>query len=290
MVWGRKKQVAPAGVTYTRDEFFEVAKGCPDYTVLKNSWGNAYAQAVGLSLFDVCQNYLTQQGQPVITRTTAQNALFPGYINTFLSVETRNMRRKKTYVDRLQRIASDGLLRPRLERRTMAEADYGATAAMTDMEKAFRWVCNNWHQEDREGIAGVWGALTQFAGGGGGVPALGPDDRMIKTIHQMIVSQPYPVPFRNVNPNASYPSSMGGNVLLKRIFADTAAAAFPPAGNDLWYDWALFYMAAVVTVQGFVDANKRTGRMAYAVVLVKGGVPFLAPNIELQNTLFKMEG
>ena len=147
---------------------------------------------------------------------------------------------------------------------------------MSDMEKAFRWVCNNWHQEDREGIAGVWGALTQFAGAGGGVLALGTDASMIKTIHQMIMSQPYPVAFRNVNPIASYPSSMGGNVLMKKIFEGTAGVVFPPPGDDLWYDWALFYMAALVTVQGFVDANKRTGRMAYAVVLVKGGVPFAA--------------
>lgn len=291
MVFGRRRQAAPTGVTYTRDQFFEVAKNCPQYTILKNAWGNAYAQAVGLSLYGVCQNYLGQQGQPVITRTTAQNAAFPGYIDSFLSVEARNMQRKNTYVTRLQRIASDGFLRPRLERRSMAEAEYGATAAMSDMEKAFRWVCNNWHQEDREGIAGVWGALTQFAGaGGGGVLALGTDARMIKTIHQMIMSQPYPVAFRNVNPNASYPSSMGGNVLMKKIFEGTAGVVFPPPGDDLWYDWALFYMAALVTVQGFVDANKRTGRMAYAVVLVKGGVPFAAPNLDLQNQLFKMEG
>jgi hypothetical protein len=47
-------------------------------------------------------------------------------------------------------------------------------------------------------------------------------------------------------------------------------------------------MGAVATVQGYPDGNKRAGRMAYAVTLLKGKHPFIAPNSALERALIRM--
>ena len=72
------------------------------------------------------------------------------------------------------------------------------------------------------------------------------------------------------------------------MFLHTAGVAWPAQGNEQWDDYALFYLAGIVTAQGFVDGNKRVGKLAYAITFLKGGRPFRAPTIALENELYSM--
>ncbi|MES2187879.1 MAG: hypothetical protein V4505_25230 [Pseudomonadota bacterium] len=87
-----------------------------------------------------------------------------------------------------------------------------------------------------------------------------------------------------------YPSSMGGTYLLKRIFEMTAGEVWPAQGDAAWYDWALFFFGAMMTVQGFPDGNKRVCRTVYALILLCGGVPFKAPTDKYGAKLAGMMG
>ena len=69
------------------------------------------------------------------------------------------------------------------------------------------------------------------------------------------------------------------------MFLQTAGVAWPAQGKDEWDDYAMFYLAGVVTVQGFVDGNKRVGKLAYAITLLRGGRPFRAPTISSRTKM-----
>ena len=76
--------------------------------------------------------------------------------------------------------------------------------------------------------------------------------------------------------------------MLEEIFRFTAAVRWPARGHEHWDDFALFYLGGIVTVQALVDGNKRVGKMAYALTLIKGGRPFRAPVPKLENELYRM--
>jgi prophage maintenance system killer protein len=62
----------------------------------------------------------------------------------------------------------------------------------------------------------------------------------------------------------------------------------PQKGDERWIDIALFYLGAIITVQAFADGNKRVARTAFAIVMVNGGVEFVAPNVKFENDLAQM--
>ena len=85
-----------------------------------------------------------------------------------------------------------------------------------------------------------------------------------------------------------YPSSLAGEFIVKRIIADFATLPQPAQGSAAWYDWAMYFYASIMTSQAFTDGNKRVSRLAYGLILVDGGVPFIAPNTVLGAQLGDM--
>jgi len=92
----------------------------------------------------------------------------------------------------------------------------------------------------------------------------------------------------NIMLPTKYPSSLAGAFITKNVIADFTTTPQPIQGDDLWYDWALYFFAAIMTSQGFTDGNKRVSRLAYALILIDGGVDFLAPNARLGAQLGDM--
>jgi len=116
---------------------------------------------------------------------------------------------------------------------------------------------------------------------------LGPDPALLDRMHRVLA--PACPRFRGPNPEVSYPSSVGGRMLLETVFDWTAEAEWPPPGDPSWYDVALFYLGSIGTVQGYPDGNKRVARAAYAVTLLRNRCQFHAPDRDHLNELFAMQ-
>ena len=105
---------------------------------------------------------------------------------------------------------------------------------------------------------------------------------------------PNAAPYRiNLMGGAKYPSTIGGSVLLDHILGLTSGCndnTWPAFGDAQWESIAMFYMTSIVHVQGFPDGNKRTGHIAYAIVLIKGTHQFKVPTLAKENELFRMNG
>jgi hypothetical protein len=285
-----------------------LTKGLTNFTNLTNIVGTAGAQAVQNMLFERYQNAGT------ITVRADQVATYPGTVDQMFAAEVNQINGKIGYVGTLLGQARNGTLRGQLAIMTRpvntyfvgttsttwaahvtSQLDATGGAAPTldpniEKDKAYSWITDSWTGPGMDRVqTELDNALNAPAGG----PPLGPNASMLQAIFQPVVANlasadnPMP-PYRGPNFATSYPSSVGGNYLLNWIFTQTAATAWPPQGDDQWEDWALFYLGSIVTVQGFTDGNKRMGRLAYSIVLLKAGREFKAPTVALENQLYHM--
>jgi hypothetical protein len=164
-------------------------------------------------------------------------------------------------------------------------------ARIFDKEKAYRWITKGW---EGEGLAKVEGELTKALATPSGGPPLGPDASMLQSIFKPVVidltaGTDHPVsPYRAPHPETPYPSSVGGTYLLNWIFQKTSNITWPPQGDAAWEDYAVFFLGAIGAVQAFPDGNKRMSRLAYAIVLLKGGREFKAPTDKFSAELYRM--
>lgn len=288
-IFSRNK--GPQDVEYTRQEFLQIIQRLPWYQRLKNEVGSAKAQLTANIVFDKQVQSSNMGGTKVKVRAL-QIPTYSSTIDMIFQFECNQIQGKKIYVASLLGQARNGSLYAKLQAATEAEANYttitGTPADGTqlgDVRKAYDWVGRSWQGGGKQAILGALTHHVLIAPAG---QALGLTPAILDDIYGRVVQNP--PPFRAPNYMCSYPSSIGGRHLLERIFQLTSNIAWPAQGDRKWYDFALFYMAAVVTVQGYTDGNKRTGRMAYSVMLLKGGVPFIAPNVALENQLHAMNG
>jgi hypothetical protein len=163
-------------------------------------------------------------------------------------------------------------------------------ARIADRDKAYRWVTNSWQGE---GPARVLGELTKALATPSGGPPLGPDASMLKSMYKPAVIEPAAATGEDVKPyrhglGAPYPSSVGGTYLLNWLFQKTSNITWPPQGDPAWEDYAVFFMGAIGAIQAFTDGNKRMSRLAYAIVMLKGGQEFKAPTDEFAAKLYRM--
>lgn len=269
-------------VEYNLEKFSRMCQGLTGYEVLKRTIGTAKTTAIMLALH---QNY------KVVLPTMV--ATFPQLINSLLLAEADQIRNKKAYVSSLLEQANAGKLRQRLASQTEPVANYStipgggadgtAGGEIKNLGLAYDWIAKSWRGPGRESIMGT---LAHYAKNTAAGPPLGYDTIIVEDIFRRVVKTDKP--YRGPNPEPKYPSSFGGKHLLEDIFKSTAAVRWPDRGNEHWDDFALFYLGSIVTVQAFVDGNKRVGKMAYALTLIKGGRPFRAPVPRLENELYRM--
>ncbi len=218
----------------------------------------------------------------------------------FMKTERENFTARKLYVDSLVPQSSNGALGTMLTNNTRPTNDYyknpqgGALAGRAlAIDQAANWVCGGY----TAALPGTRALLASYipATGGHAGPAgmaLGRTSQHLRKIFARAVLNP--APYRiNLMGGAKYPSTIGGGLLLEHIFALTSGCSdnsWPAFGNAKWESIAMFYLASVVAVQGFPDGNKRTGHLAYAIVLIKGTHTFKVPTVAKEGELFKMNG
>lgn len=217
----------------------------------------------------------------------------------FMTYEHTNFLSKRNHVDFLLQNARNGNLHTQLALKTRPENQW-YVAGGTDVGKALErrkavfWICNACHDDNikLKEIKKVRAILKEYIPNddthGITGPALGLTSKWIKKIHKTVCHNPPAYRFGYFAGNPGYPSSVGGAALLEYIFQQTSNFRWPAIGNIKWQDAALFYLGAIVATQGFTDGNKRAARIAYSIVLIKGGHPFTAPTTQYESTLFNM--
>lgn len=218
----------------------------------------------------------------------------------FMKTERENFTNRKQYVDSLVPQCNSGALGTVLNANLRAVGDYyknpsgGVLAGRAlAIDQAANWICGNY----TAGLASTRELLSKHIPVTGGHPgpmgmALGRTTQPLRKIYKRIM--PNAAPYRiNLMGGAKYPSTIGGSVLLDHILDLTSGCndnTWPAFGDAQWESIAMFYMTSIVHVQGFPDGNKRTGHIAYAIVLIKGTHQFKVPTLAKENELFRMNG
>jgi hypothetical protein len=218
----------------------------------------------------------------------------------FMKTERENFASRKHYVDSLVPRTRSGDLGTVMNANLRQATDYyknplrnGLGGRDLAIDQAANWVCGSYVA----GLASTRSILNHYipATGGQHGPmgyALGRTAEPLRKMYKKITAGQNIGPYRiNLTGGVKYPSTVGGGVLLDYIFSLTSGTnSWPPFGDKHWESIAMFYMISIVHVQGFTDANKRTGHMAYAIVLIKGTHSFKVPTVAKENELFKMNG
>jgi hypothetical protein len=218
----------------------------------------------------------------------------------FMKSERENYVSRNQYVDSLVPRTRSGELKTILNANLRPATDYYKNPARNGLagrdlaiDQAANWVCGSYVA----GLPATRAVLEHYVPARAGAQgpmgyALGRTPDELKKMFKKITAGQNIGPYRiNLMGGVKYPSTVGAGVLLDNIFALTAGTnSWPAFGDTHWESIAMFYLISIVHVQGFTDANKRTGHMAYAIVLIKGTHTFKVPTTAKESELFKMNG
>lgn len=222
----------------------------------------------------------------------------PDLVQLFLKFERENFLLRRRFFTELIPRTSSGELGRLLNANLRSENDYyknktgNIAGRELAIDKAANWICGGYVA----GIPATKAILSSYiptrAGDNGKAgAALGTSTNHIKKIHKKLLPNAPKNRFGYAGGNPKYPTTASATILLEEIFNLVGGkASWPPFGDAQWESIAMFYMSAIITVQGFSDGNKRTGHMAYAIILIKGTHDFKAPTTATENALFRMKG
>jgi hypothetical protein len=160
----------------------------------------------------------------------------------------------------------------------------GRERAQENLTKAKAWVRSEMKDSPTEQIAQSQRLIDTYASDAGTWPL------SFKTIADIFDAQVKGAPpYRKVSSEGeTYPSNFGGTYLLMDAMSRMAETRLPKRGDPGWTNWALYAYAAIMAAQAFTDGNKRVARVAYATVMVSGGIDFRAPTPKLGGSLANM--
>lgn len=301
----------PKPIEMPMSAFMTKAKADPSYTNYKARFGDQLATLNLQALYDRNLRMMTALGvwssaqAADYARVAVGNALLkvkPEDMRTFDTFLSEQMRQdtlkttqRETYINGLKTKAAAGELYTRLTAATELESKYytappvrapaiGAPAIpakpawMTNTNKALAWAVGNpaATADVKEAYRKAFDACSTRGG-------KFPIDSMstLNAIWRKLVTGAPHYRAVNIMQPTKYPSSLAGDFLVKNVIKGFATTGHPAQGSTLWYDYALYFFAAIMTSQAFTDGNKRVSRLTYGLILVHGGVDFIAPN----NTL-----
>lgn len=305
-----RKPADPAGGAQpmTMAQFIATAKADGNWGAYTTKFGDRLAQLNLMALYDRNLRMMTDAGvwdsskAPDYNRVAVGNMLLkvkPGDMATFSTHLSEQLRQdvaktntREIYLQGLKADALAGRLYARLQAATLAENTYynapppapprvGAPPIppkpprLVNRSKAIAWAVGN--PGAGADLRNVYAqAFDAFATGNGRFP-LSSMDTLNAIWRKLVTGAPHYRPVNFMLP-VKYPSSLAGGFILKNVIEDFKTTAQPAQGDNRWYDWALYFFAAIMTSQAFTDGNKRVSRLAYGLVLVEGGVDFIAPN------------
>ena len=225
-------------------------------------------------------------------------ATFFDALELLVDFDIKKIANRQTYIAGLKAQALAGTLSAQLALATEPEISYYTPAPArasapgappvpprpVDWEKAKDWLA--W------GVAGSTAAFTTTYGRLRRTDQrfpLGRNDQILRGAWKVLVpNAPAYRGWNNVASQQKYPSSIGGAKVLDDLLLEASGMAMPAAGDNRWYDLALYLYGSIMTAQPFTDGNKRACRLAYVLMLTSGGVAFKAPNAALGARLADM--
>ena len=281
----------PDSQQYNRQQFAWLAQETEGYRRLATETGAETATSLVDLIFDARVRDNDPSERYVLV-CPDRKASYLSELDGILGTECDQIHEKMAYLTALLKACMAGDLRGNLAGMAEPESNYTVVRKLPpqgsrarEITKAADWIAAPMHGDGRDTVRESLNrhAVTEPKG-----IALGrtPAD-VLDQVHREIVADAPRV--RGPNPATAYPSSIGGRHLLENVFKWTSRIIWPGPGEEIWQDVALFYLGAVMTVQGYVDGNKRTARMAYALTLLKANMPFVAPNLALESGLARME-
>ena len=279
----------PDDTTFNRQQFLRMVRSLSGFERLAADIGSAYAESIAELVFENQVKETNADGKYILI-TADERPQFPTRIDSLLQTECAQIQEKRTHAAALLKATTAGQLRGWLAEMTEPEASYTQTRGSPrngtperEIVKARDWIARPMHGDAKQTVLDV---LTRHVLTAPEGAALGRTPRLLDQVHAKVVPDAPRV--RSPNAMTAYPSSIGGRFLLELIFQWTSSAVWPAPGDDQWLDLALFYLGAVATVQGYPDGNKRAARMGYAITLLKGKRPFVAPSPGLESELVRM--
>ncbi len=297
MAWFKKKS---ENVVYTRDQFQALASLDGHYGGLKAMFGQAYVTALSDIIFRQIKNLLDSARKTGIEahritlapgKRYAEPRAFEQLYGAYFEKEWTNMQGRILHVTDLWYKMVRGTLRTQLAVKTEPAGNYNGIG-VDHTTKAYNWVTNSWHGDDQRGKRSVRETIDYYVDRIGPTFPLGTDNRVMVDVFRRVVQDPYAAnKYRGPNPMlpVKYPSDIGGRK-LQNWFMETYATGYqwPPVGDEKWDDVATFFLGAIQAVQGFVDGNKRTSRVVYAILMLRAGRKFKAPTNAFEIALAQM--
>lgn len=197
---------------------------------------------------------------------------------TLMDIEIDNAISAGLVLGKLASKLTGGQLAPLIGANTLAEAQYGATAADADSRKAATWVCHASNTLQPAAVGSVENVINEAVR----VTTVTSLEGILSVNAALLHGAQVPAG-RAIVPGSPLPSSIAGRRLLQ-VAAQYIEGANPGVGVA-WTDLACYLLGTVIRTHGFVDANGRSGRALYAVALLKGGAPFTAITVAGERAL-----
>lgn len=292
----------------TLDAFVAKAKTDPNYAAFLAKFGNKVALTTLYALYDrnlrmmlpaggwssiqAADYNRVHAGNTLLRVAAADMATFDMFLSEQMRQDVIKTTAREIYLATLKITAAAGGLQVRLAARTQLESTYYTAPVPSvprpgappippkpprsiNTNRALGWAVGN------PGAAAAvnttyYQAFVANTTTNVGFP-LGSMTKLNAIWSKLVIGAPG---YRAVNimQPTNYPSSVAGDFIVRNIIADFATTPQPAQGAAAWYDWALYFFAAIMTSQAFTDGNKRVARLAYGLILVDGGVPFIAPD------------
>ncbi len=109
----------------------------------------------------------------------------------------------------------------------------------------------------------------------------------VQALHGRVYGPSAPA-LRSTHP-VKYPSTVGGEYLVERLYRDTVIPRQSMLPDHFWTNWALYFAGMVGAAQPFADGNKRAMHTLYAAVVLATLDRFVAPTTAFENRLLAME-
>lgn len=203
-----------------------------------------------------------------------------------LKLECDNARTAHQQIDVLAARRQEGAVVASLDGARLDGALFGVEAADSEARKAARWLCYASNSDREAGEVAVQAAESVI----GQAVRVTPIHTFegIKAVNWSLLFGRQGQPYRFIaTTGGNLPSSVTGQRLLELALGYAATVPRDAAG---WRGLAGFLLGAVLRAHGFVDGNGRTARAAYAIALLKGGVPFQAVTVRAENELSGLGG
>jgi Fic/DOC family len=171
-------------------------------------------------------------------------------------------------------------------------SDYGAHDQDPDEEKAAKWVTFKSASLTPEQNGDVnFAAIVRIkAAIKSGLEKDLWDEAFPKFLHAACAPQGTYDKQRGIMLGAKYPSTAGGQYLIKEAYARGIMRRIPKPGlkSARWHDVAGLLFGMIIRAHSFSDGNGRVARAAYCVAIIQGGLYFAAPTTAIEDEMCKL--